>query len=258
MENYGRMIGNGIVTFNVSNPDSPLRLATLSVTMIPSDVKINGSEAWVTSVQGKLSRINISTPSNPTVTDFVNTEPASGVALAGDHVFVSTNGSTLQSQGLRLFKAESNGDITSLGFTQTSLGKLNSVVTSGQHIFVSDDKNLVDIANLHAPELSLVKSVDKTDVVPGDTVNVTLTIKNVSANALHNLIVNDPILAQTSYVAGSAKVNGETVSDADDIETSGSYKYKLNIGVPTWDLSGIPPSTITGDIITLTYQVRVN
>ena len=252
---------NGIVTFDVSNPESPQKLATLPITLQPRDVKINGTEAWVTSVQGKLSRVNISTPNNPIVTNSANInypQTASGVALAGDYVLVSSNGSTLTSKGLRLFKAESNGNITSLGFISTPLGSLNSVATSGQHIFVSDDKNLVDIAHLHAKELSLVKSVDNTSVASGDTVNVTLTMKNVSSNALHNLLVNDPILAQTSYVAGSAKVNDVLVTDADDIETNTSYKYKLNDGVPTWDFGGIVPKTITGDTITLTYQVTVN
>ena len=106
--------------------------------------------------------------------------------------------------------------------------------------------------NINGRELSIVKSVDKTNVSSGDTVTVTLTVKNASPNSVHSLIVTDSILSGTHYVANSAQVNGASVTDGSDTD---AY---INSGTPTWNFTNIAPTSITGDTITLTYQVQVN
>ena len=75
-----------------------------------------------------------------------------------------------------------------------------------------------DTTTIDAPDLSVVKSVAPLgDQPPGATLTYTVVItNNGSADAL-NIVLTDPIPANTTYVGGSASTTQGTINDADPI-----------------------------------------
>lgn len=58
------------------------------------------------------------------------------------------------------------------------------------------------------PALTVTKQVDLTTAHLGDTLTYTLIVKNVSSVIENSIVLTDPIPNGTTYIAGSAKVNG--------------------------------------------------
>lgn len=267
--------GTNLVTLNVSNPANPTFLGQVPLPARPdgsnggTDVSVVENTAWVANLAYGLSQVNISSPQSPSLVRTVPTEAyAVGVQSYRDYVFVATNVNSNASPrtGVDIFRASDTG-LENISFLPSPGTAACQVAIRNGNIYLTDNENLVDVATFYDPavdhELTLQKSVDKTSVVGGDTVTVTLTMKNISPNAMHNLVVTDPVLANTSYVANHATIKigdgtAAPVTDASDSGAPGGDSYSLNSGVPTWNFATMVPTSVARDTITLTYQVKVN
>lgn len=58
--------------------------------------------------------------------------------------------------------------------------------------------------------ITVTKVADKTTAATGETITFTTTVINNMAETANNYIFTDPIMAQTTYVDGSAKINGQS------------------------------------------------
>lgn len=74
----------------------------------------------------------------------------------------------------------------------------------------SENTNTVSVDVL-SNRMTVVKSVDKTYAVAGDTLHYTTVVTNTGTLLKSDLVFTDPIPAGTTFVAGSVKING--VSD---------------------------------------------
>ncbi len=257
---------NGLVTLNISDPDHPAYLGRVDLPLYNGtgggiDVDLAGSTAWVANAHSGLSQVNVSAPSQPSL---IRTAPTSGLAAGvqvyGGYVFVAGNNGNSPRTGVNVFKIN---EMTAAPTFLSALGySTHQVAVRNGTIYLTDNLNLVDVATFYDPtvdkELSLTKSVDKTEVVSGDTVTVTLTMKNVSPNAMHNLVVTDPVLANTSYLPDHATIKIGDGTATPVTEDSGDDAYTLDNGIPTWNFGTMVPAAVAGDTITLTYQVTVN
>lgn len=251
----------GLVMVNVADPANPVRLGSLALSGTSMDVDLAGNTAWV-AAYGGTAQVNVTNASAPSLTSFVPTRGGSvtGVSVDGNVVFAACASGLPAWSGVQIIENRASGAVD-VGFLQ-SLGKsaLRVKAHNGK-AYVTDSVFLVDVVKYYNPatdkELSITKSADNTTVSSGQTVTVTLTVKNASYNALHSLVVTDPIFAQTSYIQGSATVNGESVTDNDDSSSPDGDDFSFS-GIPTWNFTNIVPSDVTGSTVTLTYQVRVN
>src|SRR5256885_7479422 len=79
--------------------------------------------------------------------------------------------------------------------------------------------------NAHTP-----RHADLSRVLPGDTVRYHLLFTNVSAGAVHGIVLDNPIPAGLRYAAGSAKADRSDVAILYSIDGGKSYS-----AVPTID-----------------------
>ncbi len=131
-----------------------------------------------------------------------------------------------------------------------------------------------------APKLYLVKSVDKQLVNPYDTLTYTIIYDNDGSAAVENLVIEDVIPNNTTYVGGSAstsnsyhagsclvevKVGG--VWEADSATPSGTvtavrWTFDTNVAIDDGDTHGSAedesPSSGDTDAGTIMFQVTVN
>ncbi|MEV6104418.1 GEVED domain-containing protein [Streptomyces sp. NPDC051940] len=89
--------------------------------------------------------------------------------------------------------------------------------------------------------LDVVKTADRTDAVPGDTVNYTITVTNTGEAAYPGAVVTDDL----SGVIDDATYNGDASA------TTGEAVY----AAPTLTWTGSVP---VDGVVTITYSVRVN
>ena len=85
------------------------------------------------------------------------------------------------------------------------------------------------------PQVSISKSADKTLLIPGDTVTFNLRVQNTGDAAAAGVTVSDvlPTTAYFTYVAGSTKRDGVTVSDGVSSGTLSHTVGSLAVGATT-------------------------
>ncbi len=183
-----------------------------------------------------------------------NTGGANGTGI------VDVSGITLAPQG-------TPGDTVTIVFEAT----LASVIQSGTTVL-----NVADITgdNLpatsstqtstligSAPQFEVWKSSqdltgDATVLEPGDTLRYTITIQNVGNEDAINSVLSDLVPANTTYVANSTTLNGNSVSD---IATGSPLQNGLPINAPG-SASGVMPADPSGTnyVATVTFDVTIN
>ena len=75
------------------------------------------------------------------------------------------------------------------------------------------------------------RHTDSTKVLPGDTVRYHLLFTNVSAGAVHGIVVDNPIPAGLRYSAGSAKADRADVAVLFSIDGGKSYSAEPMVDV---------------------------
>ena len=159
--------------------------------------------------------------------------------IQGDPLFVSTDPANanylrLQSGSPAIGKALNIGGTDDAIFGKWNGG--NPIQDIGAYQYSS------------AGGLTLQKLADKTQVRSGDIITYTINYTNGTQQS-NNVKIEDPIPIGTSYVAGSAKLNGVAKTDAAD-----SDEFSLIGSVPTWSLGNLL-SNAAGYV---SFQVRVN
>jgi len=99
--------------------------------------------------------------------------------------------------------------------------------------------------------ITLTQSVDKTTVTPGDVLTYTVNYVASGPSSATNFQLVDPVPEGTTYIAGTLKLNGHTVTDAagDDPGVFDAATGRLVVTL----------ATITGgDTGSVTFQVRVS
>jgi uncharacterized repeat protein (TIGR01451 family) len=91
--------------------------------------------------------------------------------------------------------------------------------------------------------VTLRKQANPTSTVPSGTITYTITYSNDTGGTINNVVVTDKIPAATTYVAGSAKLNGQPITP--DPYQSGSLVISLG-------------SLAAGVSGTIEFQVRVD
>lgn len=160
-----------------------------------------------------------------------------GKLSAGD--IAVTNPITLQpDQTMNLIAVVTVPAGTANGTTDT----LTVTATSTTNGATTDSAQIT--TTVQAPVISLTKAVSAAQALPGDTLTYTLTIKNNGAGTAKDLVVTDPVPANTTYKPGSLKVNGATVADPS--------------GTPVTTVTVSHASLAAGATLTIEFQVTIN
>jgi uncharacterized repeat protein (TIGR01451 family) len=99
---------------------------------------------------------------------------------------------------------------------------------------------------------------DPNVLLPGDTLRYTITAKNISTTYATNVTLRDAIPANTTYVAGSTKLNGVAVAD---IAVRRRSPNGMLINSPANATPGAmpgDPSNNAANVATITFDVVVN
>lgn len=208
--------------------------------------------------------LNYANLGNVDLTNVVITETYSSKFTFSSAVPAPTSGNNIWAIGN--LPVGASGSITINGtltgpFSQGSTNVHNvAVMTSAQ---TSPVQATADTTVNAVCTLTLVKSVDKTTALPGDTLTYTITYANTgNANCTGGGVrLDDVIPANTSYVMGS---NTQTNTQGDPIHFGYAEGGLFGADNPTgynpatkllsWDAEAVVP----GETGTVTYQVTVN
>lgn len=171
--------------------------------------------------------------------DFTDAD-GDGFLSQGDTILMTpiTNTGDLDMNETMTFVAIASVPTTAL-YTDTSAVSVTATSTSDPTVYMS----FTATSEVLAPVLTLVKAVDKSTAQPGETLTYTLTIQNIGDGIAYEVVLVDPVPAETTFVAGSIAVTGATTA-AHDGATPGVVRV-------TFD-------TITaGATIVITFQVIV-
>ena len=104
-----------------------------------------------------------------------------------------------------------------------------------------------------APELTLVKSVDKANAAPGETLTYTIVVANGGSGAASTVVISDVIPTNTTYVTGSMTIDAVSKTDADDGDGA-----TLSGGSVVFDFATMDAFGGANDDHTLVFQVTVD
>lgn len=96
-------------------------------------------------------------------------------------------------------------------------------------------------------------------LVPGATLEyrITVTVTSAAAAMAQNLAITDNVPANTTYVAGSIRVNGSARTDAADADNASCAGCGNGTGTLTANLGNVT-GTAAGVVNSIDYRVRIN
>jgi uncharacterized repeat protein (TIGR01451 family) len=96
-------------------------------------------------------------------------------------------------------------------------------------------------------------------LVPGATLEyrITVTVTSAASAVAQNLVITDDVPANTSYSAGSIRVNGSARTDAVDADNASCAGCGNGTGTLTVNLGNVT-GTAAGVVTTIDYRVRIN
>ena len=151
--------------------------------------------------------------------------------------------------------ADTNGNIYAIRISTGEVYAINrtAAVDDGAPLAATPVSNIGSIGNGDAaqcgaiaplPGLRFGKAVDRAEAVVGDTLTYTLTVDNVGVTDLHDVPVGDRLSPGTTYVAGTARLDGSP---------AGSHT-----GQGAGRLDWVIPSLPRGAHAVLTFEVTVD
>ena len=109
-----------------------------------------------------------------------------------------------------------------------------------------------DTVNVEAPNLTIIKSVDKATAAPGEVLTYTVVVANAGARDAGSVVVTDPVPGFTTFVSGSITLDAVAKTDGADLDEADHNVS--NAGAVTVNLGVLAP----GATRTVTFQVTVN
>ena len=140
---------------------------------------------------------------------------------------------------------------------------LNQALLTGGNL-TSEPSNQTSTLISSAPDLEIWKTSqditgDPADLMAGDSLRYTITVKNIGNENAVNTLLSDQIPANTTYVAGSTTLNGVTV--ADPSAGVSSLEAGMLINAPENTTAGFMRADIdsaANNLATITFDVVVN
>ena len=118
---------------------------------------------------------------------------------------------------------------------------------------------IVSLPLLDVNKISTDVSGDPSLLLPGDTLRYTITVKNVGTDDVADAMLRDQIPANTTYVAGSTRLNGALVPDGAGSIAPLSTGIPLNAPEnPTPGVLRADASATTSNVATIVFDVLVN
>ena len=102
-------------------------------------------------------------------------------------------------------------------------------------------------------------SGDPAELLAGDTLRYTLTVKNIGNESAVNTVLQDQIPTYTTYVAGTTRLNGEPV--VDPAAGGSALESGMRINAPENTMAGYlraDATATTGNVATITFEVVIN
>ena len=189
------------------------------------------------------SLVQISGPNNPVNNFFASqiNDDLGNLDTTGSFGTVNSNAATATS----VVGARQGWDITNVDVSSTLGSSQTTAVAQGS---TSSDQYVINALalqiNVGSPKFpTTVKTVDKANAAPGDTLTYTVSLDNRTGTAdATNVIFKDVIPAGTSFIANSFKVDGVVQAGADPTLAAG-----VNVGM-----------IVGGTQKIVTFQVKVN
>jgi large repetitive protein len=161
--------------------------------------------------------------------------------------------------GYDIAMVEANGILPN-GATSATL----TFATTGDQYFPQLVTFMVEVIQPSLETTKTAADVNGPNLVPGDTVEYTITVENTGNETAAGVVLSDPIPADTTYVPGSLAVtagpNAGAKSDvagddqADFDAVSGNVRFRLGNGATATDGGSLAPGAST----TVRFRVKIN
>lgn len=149
-----------------------------------------------------------------------------------------------------------NGALGVLNVTATNV--LSTTVAGGSNAATTrTNVDTVEIANgpvIKVTKAASLSTVKTTDTVAQRTIEYTLTYQNIGNAPATNVLLEDVLPANVTYVAGSGKWSGSSTARTDGDDAEAGVKFKFDSGKVTASIDNVPVNA-TG---TLKFKVVVN
>jgi hypothetical protein len=217
-----------LVSFDVSNPASPLQLQSFSTGLsAPVNVVLSSHYAYVTDTTNGLVIVDVSNPDAMVKTGSINSlgGQVNSVAIQGRYAFVVAN------NHLAIVDISNPAVPVQVGSPYTTGINAQSIAVQGRYAYLSDNANgvdIIDITNTAAP------SKVSTNVSSPGTANTTgIVVQGRYAyvsDVTNGLIIFDVSNPTTPTKAGSSNTNLTTGNGARMVAISGRYVYLPSYG----------------------------
>lgn len=141
----------GVQLIDISNPCAPRIVGSLATTDLATDVYATADYAFVAATRAGLLAVDIRNPASPLIIGTGSPKAfawTSGVVVAGSYAFVACTADLGSSNGLQVFNIENPTSLKEVSFLASNGTRCYSVAVYDGMAFLSDDKYLVDIADL--------------------------------------------------------------------------------------------------------------
>ena len=243
--------GSAVLTFELTNTGNGPEAYTLT-----ANPAVAGND-FDTTVNGLAVDTNGNGVYDPGV-DQMLTGPATTAAIAADasltvFVLVTIPGGVAdgdQSDVSLLAEAVTGTGAPGTAFAGQGAGGGNAIVGSTGANATATGSLSVGITDVDLIKSATVRDpFGGTGIVPGATITYAIRAEVRGSGSVSDLVVTDAVPADTTYVAGSLKLDGATLTDAADADTGRSNTSGISVDLGT--VSG-------GSRRTVTFQVTID
>ena len=243
--------GSAVLTFELTNTGNGPEAYTLT-----ANPAVAGND-FDTTVNGIAVDTNSNGVYDPGV-DQMLTGPATTAAIAADasltvFVLVTIPGGVAdgdQSDVSLLAEAVTGTGAPGTAFAGQGAGGGNAIVGSTGANATATGSSSVGITDVDLIKSATVRDpFGGTGIVPGATITYAIRAEVRGSGSVSDLVVTDAAPADTTYVAGSLKLDGATLTDAADADAGRSSTSGISVDLGT--VSG-------GSSHTVTFQVTID